>query len=107
VVKGVSLAVGDEVTEAAGGGVVGDGGKVAGWVGLSLGVKVVLIGGVISSVLAAASCTSTVKAVEVGMSSVGDVVGLSAWLTKLQPLAISSARQRRITRIRWDGIKST
>jgi hypothetical protein len=65
-----------------------------------------MTGEAVSSVIVAASCASSVKALELGMSSVGKMVEMDAWLTKLQPLAISSAKQRRITGTRWDGIKS-
>ena len=76
------------------------------WVGLSSGVEETVRGGAVSSVLSAAPCASTVKALEVGMSPVGKMVGMVAWLTKLHPLVISNARQRNIKFTRRDGIKS-
>jgi len=84
---------------------VGDDGRIAMRVGLSPGVGETATGGAVSSVLTAAFYVSTVKGLEVEMSSVVEMVEMAAWLTKVQPLAISSARQRRIKSTRWDGIK--
>jgi hypothetical protein len=76
-------------------------------VGLSLGAGETMTGWAVSSVLAADSCTPRGKALEAGMSSVGEMVGMAVWLTKLHPLAISNVRQTRIKYTRRDGIKST